>query len=341
MALWTSRNDDRLLVRRIAIVPWAFGLSLAAAMLVPAAFEYSDEYSSAETIKSGLQRAALILLFTAALGPWTSLRIDRRRRVVRCRRLWLFWPSSRQIEYETIRSVDPLKRPALGWCARNVVRFRTRSQSFAAPLGWSFGAAAQARVDRLAAEIERTILAPESASPTETAATELSQPRLRWQFSLRRLMFVTLAVAAVFGLARLAGANPDQTLLPGTIATTAMVAWSAIRYRWNQDAAERALLLLAVIYVPFAWIVEVSRPFGRTSGMWGVFLYFPNSFIAALFARSLAANAAWIAAAVTLVEFAALAYAVNRGWRATLAAAFVMGAASWWMSSILYAGYRM
>lgn len=338
MALWTSQNDDRLIVRPVAIVPSAFSGTLASAMLVPAVFEHIQRQPDAAAIKTGLLRAAAALLLAAVLFPWTSLQLDLRRRVVRIRALRLFWPSARQIEFETIRAVELVKTSGFGKCARNVLRLRTRSQAISAPLGWAIGAEAQGRIDRLFAEIERQILIPEALQPPATAEPVASRP---WQFSLRRLLLVTLAIAAFLGLARLPGANPEQSLLPGCIATAAMVAWLASRFPWGQDAAERTLLLWTALYVPFAWVIEVSRPFGRTSGMWGVFLYFPNSFLAVLLSQSLRENAGWIAAAVTLVEFAALAWVVKRGWKATLAAALVMGLVSWWMSSFLYAGYRM
>lgn len=336
--LWTSRNDDRLIIRPVAIVPWAFSGAFASAMLVPAVFEYFQPQPGAAAIKTGLLRAAAALLLAAVLFPWTSLQLDLRRHVLRIRILRLFRPSSRRIELETIRAVELVKKPRLGKGARNLLRLQTRSQAISAPLGWAIGEEAQGRIDRLSAEIERRIMAPDALQPPSTAAPVASR---QWQFSLRRLMLVTLAIAAFLGLVRLNAANSEQSLLPGCVATAAMVAWLASQFPWGQDAAERTLLLWTALYVPFAWIIKVSRPFGHTSGMWGVFLYFPNSFIAALLSQSLRENAGWIAAAVTLVEFSALAWVVKRGWKTTLAAALAMGLVSWWMSSFLYAGYRM
>lgn len=338
MALWTGQNDKRLIVLPAPVVPWAFSGTLASSMLVPAVFEYLQPQPDAAAIKTGLLRAAAALLLAAVLFPWTSLQLDLRRRVVRIRTLRLFWPSSRQIEFETIRAVELVKRPGFGKCARNVLRLHTRSQAISAPLGWAIGAEAQGRIERLFAEIERRILTPEALQPPSMAEPVASQ---QWQFSLRRLLLVTLAVAAFLGLARLNTANSELSLLPGCVATAAMAAWLASRFPWGQDAAERTLLLWTALYVPFAWVIEVSQPLGRTSGMWGVFLYFPNSFLAALLARSLRDNLGWIAAAVTLAEFAALVWVVKRGWKATLAAAILIGMVSWWMSSFLYAGYRM
>jgi hypothetical protein len=337
MALWAIRTSKALCVRRVAILPWAAGLSLAAAMLVPVVFECFDKYSNPETIKTGLTRAAVILCVTAALCPWTSLKIDLSSGIVRWRRRRLLSLHSKEVNSEQIARVERLKRPNLGCCARNVVRLHGESASLVQPLGWSFDAESQARIDRLADEIERLVLSPEMPAPP--AAPE-PLPRRRWQISIRRLMLAMFAAAAALGLARLAAKSTSDAALPGALTTALMAVAGVMLFRWGEPALERLLTLLLVLYGPFAWIVEVSPPWGRTSGMWSAFLFIPNSFIVVHLTPS-PSRSLWLAAAVTLVEFVFLIWCARRGWKWTLSAAAILGLVSSFLSLAAYAGYRM
>jgi hypothetical protein len=242
---------------------------------------------------------------------------------------------AKQVNCEQIARVERLKRPNLGCCARNVVRLRGEGASLVQPLGWSFGAESQGRIDRLADEIARVVLSPETPAPP--AAPE-PPPRPRWQISLRRLMLATFAGAATLSLARLAARDTPDVALPGALATALMAVAIVMSFRWGDPALERLLTLLLACYGPFAWIVEVAQPWGRASGMWSAFLFIPNSFILVHFARS---RSLWLAAGITLGEFAFLCWCARRGWKWTLPAAIVLGLVSCFFSLALYAGYRM
>jgi hypothetical protein len=232
------------------------------------------------------------------------------------------------------------------------VRLRGERESFVQPLGWSLGAESQGRIDRLAAEIERAVLSPQSPatqSPaTQSPATQPPAPpaapdplpRPRWQISLRRLMLATFAGAATLSIARLAARETPDVALPGALAAALMAVGGVMSFRWGNPALERLLTLLLVLYGPFAWIAEVAQPWGHTSGMWSTFLFIPNSFIVIHF-LSAPARSHWLAAGITLGEFAFLCWCARRGWKWTLPAAVVLGLVSCFLSLVAYAGYRM
>lgn len=342
MALWTTRTSDRLVVRRLPVVPWAIGLSLAAAVLVPVVFERGEKPASRNhaTISTGLKRAALILVVTAGLCPSTSLAIDLRRRSAQRRRRRFLGVWSTRSSCEGIVRAQRRRQPDLRLLARHAVLLEGATETLTAPLGWAWGAEGRREMDRIADEIERSLASPESRGPPACIA---ATSRPRFQLSLRRLLFAVFVAAAALGLVRTLSQIFDARSLPGLAATASMIAAGCMLFRWGEPAIERMLLLLVVTYAPFAWIVEVARPWGNTSGMWKIFLFFPSSFVACLFFRSRVPHEyeTWIAAALTLLEFAALCACAVRGWKWTLAAASVVGLVSCLLSLGAYAAYRM
>jgi hypothetical protein len=340
MTWWATGNSDKLRIRLFSVLTWTAGASLAAAMLVPVVFEWQSKYTDAAAIKTGLMRAAVILCVTSILGPRSSLEFDFRSRIVRWRRRWFLSSHTRQLNYDAIVLVDCLKRPSLPFARRNILRIQAKNGLIEASLGWSFGAESQRRVDRLVDEIRRSLQLPESS--VAPGAPGLPSINPRRQISLRRLMLATLAGAMVLSVARLITRSTPDLALPGGLAAAMMAAASVLWFRWGEPAIERMLMLLLIVYVPLAWIVEVAWPLGRTSGMWGAFLFIPNSFIAAhLFYRANNAATCWIAAAFTLFEFGLMGWCAVRGWKWTLPAAVILGLISCFSSLVFYSGYRM
>ena len=340
MTWWAAANSDKLRIRRLSVLPWTAGASLAAAMLVPVVFEWQSKYTDAAAIKTGLMRAAVILCVTSILGPWSSLEFDSQSRVMRWRRRRFLSLHTRQLNCDAIVLVDCFKRPRLPFARRNVLRIQAENGSLETSLGWSFGAASQRRVDGLVNEIRRSLQLPESAFGA--GQTEPPPIKPRRQTSLRRLMLATFAGAIILSLARLVARSTPDVALPGGLAVAIMAVASVLWFRWGEPAIERMLMLLLIVYVPLAWTVEVAWPLGRTSGMWSAFLFMPNSFIAAHFLyRANNAATCWIAAAITLFEFGMMAWCAVRGWKWTLPAAIVLGLFSCFSSLVFYSGYRM
>ncbi len=338
MALRVERTSEQLVVRRLSALSWGAGLALAAAFLIPAAFERLEKQPNRATVSTGLKRAAVILFITSGLAPWTRVTIDRRRRSVHWRRSRFLGLRVSGAGGENISRVEQIRRPDLRFVARHVVRLHGEQAPIAISLGWSWGAESRKRIEQIAGEMERAL------APCETiAAPESPPPRPRFQLSLRRLLLATFGGAAALGFTGRLAPHPDANLLPGVAALATMVFAGCMLFRWGEPAIERMLLLLIVTYGPFAWIAEVAWPWGHGSGMWKLFLFFPSSVVFSLLFRTRVPHEfeTWIAAAITLLEFGLLSACAIRGWKWPLPAAVVVGLISCVLSFGAYAAYRM
>src|SRR3569623_308341 len=242
MTWWAAANSDKLRIRRLSVLPWTAGASLAAAMLVPVVFEWQSKYTDAAAIKTGLMRAAVILCVTSILGPWSSLEFDSQSRVMRWRRRRFLSLHTQQLNYDAIVLVDCFKRPRLPFARRNVLRIQAENGSLETSLGWSFGAASQRRVDGLVNEIRRSLQLPESAFGA--GQTEPPPIKPRRQTSLRRLMLATFAGAIILSLARLVARATPDVALPGGLAVAIMAVASVLWFRWGEPAIEWMLMMM-------------------------------------------------------------------------------------------------
>ncbi len=337
MAWWTKATADGMRIQRLQVLPWAVGLSLAAAMLVPVLFEWLQRSNDQRIVDSGLFRAAMILFATAFLGSWASWQFDFQAGTVRWRRLRMFTSNSKFIRDEIVQ-IGTVQRPNLRFAARNVLCIRTQHGLLKSSLGWSFGAESQARVDRLTAELRCRFLLP--TLPEETAETEFPPPAPRRQLSLRRLMLATLAGAIVAGLARSVAHSTPEWALGGSIGAALIAAACVLWFRWGEPAIERLLLMWLVATLPFAWVFDFAARHGG-NGPWGLFFFLPNCIIlSALIHRANDMISGGLAAAFSLIEFVLMVWCSLRGWKQTLAVAILLGLFSCYCSFVIYAACR-
>jgi hypothetical protein len=117
-----------------------------------------------------------------------------------------------------------------------------------------------------------------------------------------------------------------------------MLGWSCF-CGWILGA--RIISVLAVTFLPFAWIIPVSEPFGHTSGILQTIWIGAGIFPALLMSRGHFDDSVWLAASFEIVQLLAGMCLAWRGGKLMIAYIYLCLIWSSFNSVLLHALYRM
>jgi hypothetical protein len=333
MATWITQDKDGLTVRRQSVLRWALGLCITIAILVPVVYELLQHPRSRRSVEVDVRNALIVLVGTAALGSSTVLRVDRGSRTVARSRHFLGVGWTHATSFADVEWIVPTARPNFGLLARHCIEIQSRQRSYRISLGWT-RYASQA-TDRLADAINRLIGQDSNTTALDATAFNLGRPTV----SIRRMLVAVAIAAVILGVCRSADWSSPDLKWPAALTLAMIAAAGTVLFHAGQPAFQRMLVLLTTLYVPYAWMIPLSRPWGRTSGMLGSIPLLPG-LVPAMFLGH-GTLSAWGAAVVTLIVLGLGAKAAFRGRKASVPFAIVAGLWSAFWSLGLYAGYRM
>ena len=112
---------------------------------------------------------------------------------------------------------------------------------------------------------------------------------------------------------------------------------------WTDRPSKRLLLLLACLYLPYAWLVWIDDPWGAYRWFWvRMWPILPGLLVHAIPEVHRAPDAVGflIMAVIAAVFFGMAVVLARRGWRSTLAGSLAIGAFSCLNSIFAYALFR-
>jgi|GEM_PF-4262076 len=170
-------------------------------------------------------------------------------------------------------------------------------------------------------------------------AEELAEPARGKpiQFGIRHLLVAMTLVAIFAAAAQLIGDVFVPWIMMGAIA--GLLGRSLFL---GPIVRSRVAALMAAVFLPFAWIMPYSRPWGRTSGLMDGILFGPGILPATFLRRGSVDNAVWIAATIVLIELGLGFFLARRkNSPAFLIYAVMILLASSFSSLIFHAMFRM
>ncbi len=160
----------------------------------------------------------------------------------------------------------------------------------------------------------------------------------RIQFGIRHVLIATTLVAMTLAVA------------PIFDELTAVLYWFLVEVLvvisvWTcfQSAAVRSRMgaILASLFLPFAWIIPCSKPFGHASGLLSALAFGPGLLPAALARRGNIGESTWIAMLFVMLEMGVAIWLARRGGKLALIYTFLVLCLSTLTSFGLHALYRM
>jgi hypothetical protein len=159
------------------------------------------------------------------------------------------------------------------------------------------------------------------------------------QFRLRELFIAITFTAVLLALVPLLTRGVASAFV--VVLVVATLAWA---FRGNVRRRSQTIAILATMFLPFAWIFAVNKPFGHVSGLLPIIPLCPGIFFAELlrnllhFSREASAQLAIVFVVVQLLIGIGT---VRRGGKLPVVYAVVMLVASSFSSLVIHAMYRM
>ena len=172
--------------------------------------------------------------------------------------------------------------------------------------------------------------------------TAIIHPQRRAQFGLKRIFALTTFVAGFAALgARLFPHFSSVTTV--IIATAVATTWAITEFRYTPLQRSQFRTLLAVMFLPFVWVIRFNKPFGHVSGMLDSMPIGPGLFPSFFIGRMLGASRDGfdvISAVVVIIELLVGLLLIRIGGRLSKAFLYAMFALTTFTSMFLHLMYR-
>ncbi len=156
------------------------------------------------------------------------------------------------------------------------------------------------------------------------------------QFGIRHILIAMTVVALLIAIGPMIKSVSHWVVVA---AGAGILGWS---HRIGPVIRSRTGACLAAMFLPFVWIVSVSRPFGPVSGMLTGMVFGPGLIPALLFRTGNIDNTTWIAAVVVIVEMAIGFFLARRTGGILITAYIILVLATSTGTSLVFHGlYRM
>jgi hypothetical protein len=331
MATFVHDDGSVLTFRSVPALRVAIAFGLATSWLLHVFFELMEAPPARHEFRSALWLGTICIAVSCLFSHFVVLRFDRRSRTSS------FWTASvlgicrRTMPFSSIRTAELSQTQLLpGLAVEWIVLNGDDGSLRLGGLGWL-------NVDRprrrqwLGAVCE-AVWPPDNMVHEPIAATDKRPLR----FSLRRaVVAVFLAAVMLGGLGWMKFPMQSRFVLAMLIAGCTLVVTNAAR--WHA-----LLLVLATHYLPFAWMIRVSVPWGTTSGLIESLPLVPAAWLALPLALAhVHPESGWWLCSVAPIQILGATWLASRNGRWMLAiwlVSFLLAALG---SFIFYAGYRM
>jgi hypothetical protein len=232
------------------------GIGLAVSWLVTIIFELMESPHNRHEIRTDLWLAATCVALPSLLSRLIFLRFDRRSRTLYYRRVSLLGVRTAVLPFAAIQGIEASRSRLPCFLPKEsiVVQANDRVLRFG---NWDWLNMDGAERRALLASIRVVVWPHDGVAKHPLAAT--GDTRLR--FSLRRILIAVVLAAVVLGI--LGWLNWSvQSRCALTALVAGCVLFATTISRWHA-----LLLVLAICYGPFSWMVRVSVPWGTTSGI--------------------------------------------------------------------------
>jgi hypothetical protein len=137
-----------------------------------------------------------------------------------------------------------------------------------------------------------------------------SRSASRIQFGIRHVLIATTLIAISLAAAPLFDLPKPMLYWIMSVVLAAIVVWTFIE---TASVRSRMGAILAGMFLPFAWIVPYSKPFGHTSGLLSAILFGPGMLPAVFLKRGNIDDSIWIAILFVMLELGVGIWLARRG----------------------------
>lgn len=153
---------------------------------------------------------------------------------------------------------------------------------------------------------------PESRQTNDDEIDITSASRI--QFGIRHVLVATTLVAALLAAAPVFDLPEPMLFWMIGMVLVAILVWTGLQ---TASVRSRMGATLAGMFLPFAWIVPYSKPFGYSSGLLSAILFGPGV-LPAVFLKGHIDNSIWIATLFVMLELGVGIWLARRGGKLAL-----------------------
>ena len=171
--------------------------------------------------------------------------------------------------------------------------------------------------------------------PTSSEEQSAEDSGRRLQFGIKGMLIATTLMALILALAPWFGERVAPWMV--VVFVAGVVLW-ATRQDWS--VRSRIATLLAILFLPFFWIILYNKPFGYSSGMIPAIPIGPGIILPGLLLRRHISAASGISAAFVVIELLIGAWLARRGGKLWIVYLILVFLFSCFNSLVLHALYR-